>query len=160
MPVLHCQPDAVIHEPSGLLSDTKRPVHLVAADPILAIGDHPDCSEPLPEVDWAILEDRSDLGGELAAGMLLLAFPQTASCNKPNVCATACRAADPIGPAQLDHRAQRYVRIGEIPDSFDESLRLRERRVGFHTYQYDTDRLLSQVYYYAEQRMRAVAGQG
>ena len=25
---LHCQPDAVIHEPSRLLSDTERPVHL------------------------------------------------------------------------------------------------------------------------------------
>jgi hypothetical protein len=145
---LHCQPDAVIYEPSRLLSDTERPVHLVAADSVLAIGDHPDCREPLPEIDWAILENRSYLGRELAARMLFFALPQTASRNEPHIGATACRAANAIGPAQLDHCAQRNILVGKIPDSFDEGSGLGERRGGFHIYQYDAALSLSQVYYY------------
>jgi len=149
---LHCQPDAVIHEPSRLLSDTERPVHLVATDPVLAIGDHPDCREPLPEIDWAILENRSDLGRELAARMLLFALPQSASRNEPHVGATARRAAYAIRPTQLDHCAKRNIRVGKIPDSFDEGLGLGERRGGFHRYQYDAALSLSQVYYYPNWR--------
>jgi hypothetical protein len=144
---LHCETDAVIHEPCGFLCDAERPMHLVAADSVLAGGDHPDCSEPLSEVDWAILKDRSDLGGELAARMLLFALPQTAGRNESNVSTTACWATDAAGPAQLDHCAQRDIRSGEVPDRFDQSLRLGGRRIGFHTDQYDTDRLLSQVCY-------------
>jgi hypothetical protein len=41
----------------------------------------------------------------------------------------------------LDHLAQRDIRVGKIPDGFNQGLRLGERRfVGFHTDQYDTDR--------------------
>ena len=70
--------DAMIHEPSSLLGNAKSAVHLIAADAVLAVGDHPNCSKPLPEIDWAILEYRSDLGGELAARVLLFALPKTA----------------------------------------------------------------------------------
>jgi hypothetical protein len=141
---LHCQPNAMVHEPCGLLSDTERPVHLVAADPVLAVGDHPDCGKPFPEIDWAILEDSPDLCRELTPGMLLFAFPQTAGGNEPHVGATASRTADPIGPAKLDHRAQRDIRVSEMPDGVDQGLWL-----VLHANQYDSDRSLSQVCYYS-----------
>ena len=35
---LHCKPDAVIHEPCCFLSDTERPVHLIATDPFLQLA--------------------------------------------------------------------------------------------------------------------------
>jgi hypothetical protein len=139
----HCQPNAVIHEPCSLLSDTERSVHLVAADSVLTVGDHPDCGKPLPEVDWAILEDGPDLCRELTARVLLFAFPKTASGDEPNVSTTACRAAHTVGPAQFDPRAQRNIRIGEVPDGIDQGLRLGGRGVGLHKKQYDTIRALS-----------------
>jgi hypothetical protein len=145
---LHCKPDSVIHEPSCFLGDTKRPVHLVAADSVLAVGDHPDRGEPLPQIDRAILKDRSDLCRELAARMPLFAFPQAAGRDKMRVCTTARRAANAVRPAQLDHGAERDIRIGEVPDGFEKGLRL-----VCHTNQYDSDRSLCQVYYYPSQGM-------
>ncbi len=140
---LHCQSDPVIHEPCSFLGDAKSAVHLVAANPVLAVGDHPDCSEPFPQVDRAIFEDGPDLGRELAPLMLFFTLPEPPRNNKARISATACRAANAVRPTQFDHRAKRDVRVGEIPDCFDEGL-------GFvrHTDQYDTDRLLRQVYYY------------
>jgi hypothetical protein len=144
---LHGEPDAVIHEPGGLLSDPKRSVHLVAADSVLAVGDHPDSCKPLPQIDRAILEDRPDFCRELAARVLLSAFPETAGVDEARISATACRAANPTRPAQFDHCPKRHVRIGEVANGFEKRLRLAER-VDFHRYQYDTANLLRQVYYY------------
>jgi hypothetical protein len=79
--------------------------------------------------------------------MFLFALPHAAGRNEADICAPACWAANAIGPAQPDHCAQRDIRIGEIPDGFDPSLRLGERSGGFHRNQYDTDDLLCQVYY-------------
>jgi hypothetical protein len=139
----------MIHEPCSFLSDAQRPVHLVAADPVLAVGGHPDCGEPLPQVDRAVLEDGSDLGGELATRMLLLAFPQTASRDEARIGAPAYRTTNTARPAKLNHCAERHIRISEIPDGFEKRLGLGEwGGIGFHTYQYDADRPLSQVYYY------------
>jgi hypothetical protein len=149
---LHCEPDSVIHEPRSLLSDTECPMHLVAADPVLAVCGHPDRGEPLPQVDGTILKDGSDLGRELPARMLLLALPQPTCSNEPDIGSTACRAVDAIRPAQLDHRAHGDIRIGEISDGFNEGL-------GFvhHTDQYDSDRLLCQVYYHPNLGIKPVS---
>ena len=144
----HCQSNAMVHEPSGFLSDAERPVHLVAADSVLAISNHPDRRKPLAEVNRAVFKDGADLGRKLPARMLLFALPHAARGNEPNVSATARWAVHATGPAQLNHRAQGYIRIGEIPDGFDEGFRLRERCVGLHETEYGTPRLLSQVCYY------------
>lgn len=140
----------MIHKPCGFLSDAERPVHLVAADPVLAVGDHPDCGEPLTELDRAILEDRSDFGRELATGMLLFAFPDATSRDKARIGAPAGRAMHAIRPAQFDHCAKRDIRVREIAYCLDESL-------GFggcvrHTDQYDSSQSLCQVYYYPNLR--------
>ena len=136
----------MIHEPRAFLRDTKRAVHLVTADPVLAIGDHPDSSEPLAEIDRAILENRADLGGELLPWVLFLAFPHAARCNEPRIGATARGTMDAVRPAQFDHRSQGDVGIGEIPDGFDEGAGL--VWCVRHADQYDSDRSLCQVYYY------------
>jgi len=143
----HGKPNAMVHEPCGFLRDTKRPVHFVAADPVLAVGNHPDRGKPLAEIDRAILEDRPDLGRELPLRMLFLAFPEPPCRDEADIGTTTGRAMHAIGPAQFDHRQERNVRIGEVPDGFDEGLWLREREWGvFHTDQYDRRRLLCQVY--------------
>jgi hypothetical protein len=144
---LHCQSDAVIHEPSGFLRDAERPMHLVAADPVFAVGDHPDCREPLPKVDWAILKDRPDLCRELPMRMLLFALPKTTSRYEPDIGTTTCRTTNAIGPAQFDHCAQRDIRVGEIPDGLNEGLGFGER-FDRHADEYGAGSLLSQVYYY------------
>jgi hypothetical protein len=49
-------------EPRGLLCYADRAMNFVTADPILAIGDHPDSSEPLVQPERAVLKDGADLG--------------------------------------------------------------------------------------------------
>ena len=63
---LHGKPDAVQHEPCGLLSDSQSAADFVGADSVLAVGKHPSSSKPLVQGDRAILENGSDLDRELA----------------------------------------------------------------------------------------------
>lgn len=67
--------------------------------------------------------------------------------NEPGIGAATNGAIDAIGPAQLDHGAQRHVRVAEIPDGLNESVGLRER-FGLHKRECRAPRLLSQVYCY------------
>jgi hypothetical protein len=143
---LHREPDAVIHEPGSLLSDAKGAVHLVAADPVFAIGDHPNRGEPFTEIDWAVLEDRSHLGRKLTLGMLFFAFPNAPSRDEAWIGATACRAANATWPTKLDHRTKRDIGVREVADSLDQGAGL--VWCVRHADQYDSDRSLRQVYYY------------
>ena len=150
---LHGKADAVIHKPGGLLSNAKRPVHLVAADPVLAVGNHPNRGEPLAEINRAVLKDGSDLGRELFARVRLFALPKATGCDKPDIAATARWAADTIRPAKLYHRRQRNVGVREVADSIDEGLRF--SGCVLHTHQYDTGNSLRQVYYYPKKALPA-----
>ena len=86
---LHGEPDAVEHEPGGLLSDADRAVDFVGADAVLGVGDEPHGSEPLVERDGRVLKDGSDLGGELLLRVDGLALPNSASLEERNVDAAA-----------------------------------------------------------------------
>src|SRR5947209_4200874 len=44
---LHCQPNAMQHEPRGFLSDAKSAANFIGTDTVLAIGNHPNSDEPL-----------------------------------------------------------------------------------------------------------------
>lgn len=122
---LHGKPDAVEHEPSGLLSHTNGTVNLVGANAVLGAGDHPDSSEPLVQRDGAILENGSHLDRELPLGVLILALPQSAGSDVAHVVAATSRADDlAVRPPQLNHEVLTYVRIGEIPDGSEKSLGL------------------------------------
>jgi hypothetical protein len=48
---LHGEPDAVQHEPRGLLCDAERAGDLVAAHTVFAVGEHPQRAQPLVETD-------------------------------------------------------------------------------------------------------------
>jgi len=73
---LHGEPDAVEQEPCRLLSDPKRPAHLVGGNAVLGVGDQPHRGEPLVEPDGRVLEDAPDLDRELP--LAALALPQSA----------------------------------------------------------------------------------
>jgi hypothetical protein len=67
---LQSEPDAVHHEPCGLLSHADGAVNFVATYPILAIGNHPTGNQPVVQRDWRVLENRIDPDGELPLGVL------------------------------------------------------------------------------------------
>src|ERR1700688_4835498 len=46
---LHCQTDAMQHEPCGFLSDSKSAAHFVGTDSVLAVCNHPNSDKPLIE---------------------------------------------------------------------------------------------------------------
>src|ERR1017187_1847646 len=63
--ILHGETDAVEHEPCCLLRDLHVAGDLVAADPILAIGEEPGRGQPLVETDGGILHHGSNLDRKL-----------------------------------------------------------------------------------------------
>ena len=114
--VLHCETNAVKHEPCRLLSDAESAANLVGTDSVLAVGNHPNSDKPLVERDCGILKDSSHFAGELFAGVLRFAFPQAASRDKANLFASASGALDAIGPAALNHKVEAVVGVSEVQD--------------------------------------------
>ena len=64
--------NAVHHEPRGLLRDFEVLTDFVAANTVLAICHHPHSAEPFVQPYGGILEDRTDLDGELLFAVLAL----------------------------------------------------------------------------------------
>jgi anthranilate phosphoribosyltransferase len=120
---LHGKPDAVKHEPRGFLRDAERPRHLVGADSVLAVGEHPDGGEPFVEAERGILEDRPHLDGKLPVVMQGLALPHAAGGEEPGVVPPAGRADNYASrPADRDHVGQAQVGIGEVADGLEQGL--------------------------------------
>src|SRR5581483_12284147 len=75
--------------------------HLCAADPVLAVADHPESGHPLIHTERGILEDRTDLDGELF--LAALAEPHQAGAEKRVFGVSAARAGDCLSrPAEID----------------------------------------------------------
>jgi hypothetical protein len=144
---LHCQPDTMEHEPSGLLGDSDCPVNLIGANAVLGISNHPDGSEPLVKSNGAIFDDGSHLDRELPFGVLLLALPNSASGDEPNIYTSASRARYTIGPAEFDHEVKADIRVGEVFDSFDKGSWLAHFSAPSDYSKCIRKELLSQVYY-------------
>src|SRR5580658_2658938 len=126
--VLHGQPNPVQHEPSRLLSNLHASSDLIAADSVLAIGNHPSCHHPLVERDCGILHHGSDLDGEFAFGMVLGASPGTALLAEFNSLAPAGRANDlAVWPSPNSKIINAVVGVREVDNSF-----LKACRFGFH----------------------------
>src|SRR5262249_36628076 len=120
----------------------------VGTDSILAIGNHPDSSEPLLKRDGGILEYGSHFGAELLLGVLRLALPQATSSEKANVFGATGWTHDAIRPATRNHVLERVVWVAEKLDCFVEGARLFHRSASI-TWKQNTEKaLLSQVYYY------------
>jgi len=120
---LHGEPDAMEHEPRGLLSHADAACDLVGTDAVLGVADQPHGGKPLVEADRRILEDGSDLDGELLTRVLRATSPDPASLDERHGLTAACRASHAIGPAQIDHEGERPVRIGEVADRVYEGRR-------------------------------------
>ncbi len=116
---LHRKPDALEHEPSGLLRDAQIARDFVARNAVLAIRQQPDDGQPFVESDGRILEDGSDLGAELTPRMFDAALPASLIGEKRDSLATARRAFHAVRPANLDHHLQAHIGIGEVADRID-----------------------------------------
>src|SRR5258708_11211242 len=73
--ILQGEPDAMQHEPCGLLSDLESAAHFIGTHSIFAVGAHPSCRQPLVDADGGILKDGAHLDGELPLGMVSGALP-------------------------------------------------------------------------------------
>ena len=119
---LHGQPDSVKHEPCGFLSDAEGASYFVGTHSVFAVRNHPHSDEPLVERQSGILEDGSDLHGELFASVLALALPHPASGYEANFLAPTSGALDAIRPAPRNHELEAVVGVGEVNDSLLEGL--------------------------------------
>ena len=125
---LHRQTDAVEHEPCGLLSDAQSAVDFVAANSVLAIGNHPNCDKPFVQLDRTILENGTDLDRKLAVVVDGLALPLSLILEEHNVIPATGRADyDIVRPAQLRQEFEAIVLIGEVQDGLLQGLG------GFHS---------------------------
>jgi hypothetical protein len=119
--VLHCKPDAVKHEPCGLLSDAESASNFIGTDAVLTVGNQPEGDKPLVERERRILKDGSYFAGELFAGVLCFTFPHAPSRDETNVFASASGALDTVRPAALDYELEAVVSVSEIQDGLLES---------------------------------------
>jgi hypothetical protein len=114
---LHCRSDAVKHEPSRFLSDSKRAPNLATRNAIATVDDHPERSHPLIHPERGILKDRPDFDGELLIAST--AEPQTSRLDEVVAVRGAAWADDlAIGPPELHGVVEGALRIGEVNDGF------------------------------------------
>src|SRR5271157_2578380 len=145
--ILQSQPDAMEHEPCGLLSDVKGAVNLVRTDSVFVVDDHPKCGKPLVESERAVLENGSDLDGEFSPGMMGTALPSAAILVEFNASRTASRADDnPVRPALGNHFAQAVVGVRVKNDCFLKGRRFAHSWVP-HKKNHSRNQWTSQVYF-------------
>lgn len=117
--VLHRQPDALKHEPSGLLSDSKSAMDLVRTDSVFAVGNHPHGGKPLVQTNGGILENSPNLDRELSLRMPSLALPETAGGDEGHFVGTASRAdRSAVFPASYRQILQAIVSVREVKNRF------------------------------------------
>jgi hypothetical protein len=146
--ILHCQTDAMKHEPCRLLSDAEIAGDFVGTDSILAIGDHPNGDKPLIQRDRGIFKDSPDLDAELPMVMDALALPLVLVGEEHYVFAPASRALDTIGPAHVNHVSKAIAGFGEVDDGLLECFWL------FHNDSYTTLHALIRQLYYCPSKTR------
>ena len=120
--VLYGFADTVHHKPCASLSNANGSGQFIAANPVLAVCQHPSSNQPLVDADGGILPDGSDLDGELFARMLALALPHAASQDEAHVFASAGWTLDAVRPAQIDHVIKAVVGVSEVQDGLLQSL--------------------------------------
>src|SRR5712691_13265523 len=102
--VLHGEADTVQHEPSRFLSDADSLSQLVRTDAVLSRRNEPGGNQPLVDATRAVFHDAADLHGELSAGVLFSALPDTTRLGEADGRTAASRTPnDTIRPTELDH---------------------------------------------------------
>ena len=121
--ILHRKPDAMEHEPRGLLSNAKSAAHFIRTDSILAVRNHPNGDEPLVQRKCRILKDSPDLDGELPMMVDGFTLPLALILEEYDILAlTGGAGNDAIGPAESNHEIEAVVGIGEVDNRLLESL--------------------------------------
>jgi len=111
------KPDAMHHEPCGLLGDAKSAANLVGTDSILAVDQHPYGNHPLVHSDCGILKNRSYLDGELL--LAFLAEPDSPRRNERVLRTTAAGASHfACRPAQRHRIVESLLRVREKANGF------------------------------------------
>ena len=120
-PILHRKPDAVKHEPCGLLGDAKPAMDFIAAHTVFAVDDEPCGREPLFQWQGGVLEDRPGFQGKRWLRVPHVAFPN-ARLGKPSNPLGAALGTfhDAIRPAQLHHELAAVLEIGEVQNRVSE----------------------------------------
>ncbi len=103
-------------EPCGFLSDADSAGHFVGTDSVLAVPNHPNSSKPFVEADWRILENGSNLSGELPLAVDALALPLALIGQESRIAAATGGANNAIGPPQLNYVVEAILGIGEEYD--------------------------------------------
>src|SRR6267142_4207480 len=123
--VMHCETNAVHHEPCRLLSDAQSPGDFIGTDSVLGVHNEPNGNHPLVHAKCGILEDRTNLNGELF--LAALAEPMAARRDKRMFRSLAAWARYlVVRPPQLYRVIERALRVTEICDGFLQRLGKRE----------------------------------
>lgn len=113
--MVHRVPDALEHEPSGLLSDAETAPDFIAADAVLAVGQHPHRREPFVESNGRVFKDRTHFNRELL--LAIQAFP-----HQPRL--------EERQPPPQTFRAERAVWPADVSNRFDAGLGVRKEPYG------------------------------
>ena len=106
--------NAVHHEPRGLLGDFESLPDLVGANAVLAVRHHPHGAEPFIQTNRRILEDRTDLNGELL--LAVPALPDQPRSEVGSFLAGAARADGlTVGPLNSSNLVDAGLRVAVVP---------------------------------------------
>lgn len=118
---LHCEADAVKHEPRGFLCNFDRAGKLVTTNPVFTINDHPHRGHPLRQRNRRILENGADLDAELFLASATLEHP--AGRKERHRSRLTLRANGARRPPEVCYELVRYIRVREVGDRFQKGLR-------------------------------------
>jgi hypothetical protein len=115
--VVHRKTNPLEHEPRRLLRNAEGTRYFVRANPVLAVGKHPDSNHPLIHAEGRILEDRAYLDRELL--LATLAKPKLAGRDERVLFGLAARADNlAVVPAEQYRVPEGPLRVGEERDGF------------------------------------------
>src|SRR5439155_17108085 len=121
--LLHCQSNALQHEPSGFLSHAKRTVKLVRANPVLAICGQPHRGKPLFQTNRRILNDSADFCRKLLLRVWRPALPYARIVKERHFVRSAARTPHAVRPADGNKELKSVLWIAEIRDCFEQGFR-------------------------------------
>jgi hypothetical protein len=116
--ILQGKPDAMHHEPCCFLSDSKIASNFITANSILAITQHPHSGKPFIKADGGILENGSNLDGELPLSMMAGALPHATGWIELYPLRPASGADHAFGPALCHEIIKAIVWAREVDYRF------------------------------------------
>src|SRR2546429_564767 len=100
------------NEPSGFLSDSQIAPHLIRANSVLTVDQHPQSGEPFVQRDSGVLENRSHFDRELL--VTLFALPTALRCQIVVLCVPTLGAYRAISPTESGNRVNASLFIAKV----------------------------------------------